>query len=58
MKTVVPVDGVLLELPLTADAPGVGLRRSPSVASQGIPLRIHGTAETSPPSICKETPVM
>jgi hypothetical protein len=58
MTTVVPVDGVLLELPLTADAPGVGLRRSPSVASQGTSLGDHGTAETSPPSTCKETPVM
>ena len=56
MKTVVPVDGVLWELPLTADAPGVGL--APSVASQGISLRDHGTAETSRPSTCKETPVM
>jgi hypothetical protein len=58
METVVPVDGVLLELPLTADARALVWRRSPSVASQGIELRDHGTAETSPPSTCKETPVM
>ena len=58
MKTVVPVDGVLLELPLTADAPGVGLAPFAVGGEPGHLATHHGTAETSPPSTCKETPVM